>query len=54
MKIKLELYLNTVNIILASLSKQPYETVAELIQEVRNQALSQTNPQKEEEQSKSA
>jgi len=39
--IKLELTINETNAILFALAKQPYDTVAQLIEKVRNQALPQ-------------
>lgn len=39
--IKLELSINEVNAILLALSKLPYETVAPLIENIRNQSLPQ-------------
>ena len=39
--IKLELSVNEVNAILLSLAKLPYETVAQLIEKIREQSLPQ-------------
>lgn len=39
--IHLELSINETNAILFALAKQPYDTVAQLIEKVRNQALPQ-------------
>jgi len=39
--IKLELSVNEVNAILLSLAKLPYETVAQLIEKIRDQSLPQ-------------
>lgn len=39
--IKLELPLSAVNVIMASLGKQPFEQVADLVQAIREQAIPQ-------------
>jgi hypothetical protein len=39
--IEIKLTVNEVNAILLALAKQPYETVAQLIEKVRNQAIPQ-------------
>lgn len=46
-KLTLNLTLDQLNVVLFSLSKMPYENVAELIMEVRRQAQEQL-PKKEE------
>ena len=43
--LKFELTLEQANIILASLGKQPYETVAPVIAELQKQAAPQVQPQ---------
>lgn len=47
--IKLELTVEEVNLALSALAKQPFETVAALIEKVRSQAISQVEPPKESE-----
>lgn len=47
MNIKLELSLDEVNIILGSLSKQPYETVYKLINTISETAREQLAPKEE-------
>jgi len=42
-KVTLTLTVTQLNVIMAALGKAPYEAVAELVQELRNQALSQIN-----------
>ena len=42
--IQLELTINEVNAILLSLAKQPYESVAQLIEKIREQSLPQVPP----------
>jgi len=45
--VTLTLSVNDVNVILASLSKQPFEVVAELIQKVSSEARNQLDAAKE-------
>lgn len=45
---KLELSLQEVNLILSGLGRLPYESVFELIDKVKNQALPQLNPPAEQ------
>ena len=47
--ITLTLSVNDVNVILASLGKQPYEVVAEVIQKVGSEARNQIDAQKKSE-----
>lgn len=47
--IKLELALNEVNVILAALGKQPYETVASVISKIQEQGAPQAQAMAESE-----
>lgn len=51
--IEVKLTINEVNAILLSLAKQPYETVAQLIEKIREQAIPQV-PEEEERATKRA
>lgn len=51
--IEVKLTINEVNAILLSLAKQPYETVAQLIEKIREQAIPQV-PEEEERVTKRA
>ena len=51
--IEVKLTINEVNAILLSLAKQPYETVAQLIEKIREQAIPQV-PEEEERVAKRA
>ena len=51
--IEVKLTINEVNAILLSLAKQPYETVAQLIEKIREQAIPQV-PEEEERGAKRA
>lgn len=43
--IQIELTVNEVNAILLALAKQPYESVAQLIEKIREQAIPQVPPE---------
>lgn len=45
-QVTLSVNVDQANIILASLAKQPFEAVADLINEVRSQVITQLNPPK--------